>query len=247
MFILSSISFSRERELKRRIFLLTGIRPLRIRIYKEAFTHSSAINLNQKPNSTTKTINNERLEFLGDAILDAVVAEVLFNRFPFRDEGFLTEMRTRIVNREQMGDLAFKMGLTDVMDMKSELLKNPSALKGIGGNALEALIGAIYLDRGYKKASWFVRHRLIGLYLDIDKLMLTAVSHKAVFIKWVQKNQKVLEWKYVNLGDEKKEKHEVSLWVDNEFWYAEINKSRKKAEELCCEKACRRLEINHAL
>ncbi len=247
MFILSRLVFSKDRDLKKRIYLLTGVKPRRMLIYKEAFTHSSAVNHSQKVTNSSKTINNERLEFLGDAILDAVVAEVLFNRFPFRDEGFLTEMRTRIVNREQMGDLAFKMGLTDVMDMKSELLKNPSALKGIGGNALEALIGAIYLDRGYKKASWFVRHRLIGLYLDIDKLMLTAVSYKAVFIKWAQKNQKIVEWKYDNLGDEKKEKHEVALWVDNEFWFSEVNKSRKKAEELCCEKACRRLEINHAL
>lgn len=247
MFILSSLVFSKDRDLKKRIYLLTGIKPRRILIYKEAFTHSSAVNQSAKVSNANKTINNERLEFLGDAILDAVVAEVLFNRFPYRDEGFLTEMRTRIVNREQMGDLAFKMGLTDVMDMKSELLKNPSALKGIGGNALEALIGAIYLDRGYKKASWFVRHRLIGLYLDIDKLMLTAVSYKAVFIKWAQKNQKTVEWKYDNLGDEKKEKHEVALWVDNEFWFSEVNKSRKKAEELCCEKACRKLEINHAL
>ena len=237
--------------LRKKIRLLTGIRPVRLTIYKEALTHSSVVdnsfNLVKSNLPKSANFNNERLEFLGDAILDAVVAEVLFNRFPYRDEGFLTEMRTRIVNREQMGDLAFKIGLIELMDMKSELTKNPSALKGIGGNALEALIGAIYLDRGYTKAAWFIRHRLIGQYLDMDKLMSTAVSHKAVFMKWAQKQQKSIGWNYEVTDGSKNENHAVALIVDGETWFTEINKSRKKAEELCCEKACRKLDLSHAL
>jgi ribonuclease-3 len=181
--------------LRRKIYLITGINPFRISIYREALRHSSAADAALSDNLfAPRTLDNERLEFLGDAILDSVVAELLFNRFPYKDEGFLTEMRTRIVNREQMGMLAHRLGLVDVMEMKPELKKNYTALRTIGGNALEALIGAIYLDKGYSSVSKFIHKRLVGQYLDIDKLMLTTVSYKAVFMKWIQKNQKKLEW-----------------------------------------------------
>lgn len=221
------------------------MRPIRIKIYQEAFTHSS-IGEAREPNKMGFS-NNERLEFLGDAILDAIVAEILFNRFPLRDEGFLTEMRTRIVNRDQLSDLAHKMGLVNFIQMKPELQKNHTAVKSIGGNALEALIGAIYLDRGYARVSWFIRHRLMGQYLDMDKLMKTTVSYKAVFMKWAQKNQKELQWDQLVEEDSKHGKHAVTLSVDGEIWFTEVNKSRKRAEELCCEKACRKLNLSFQL
>jgi ribonuclease-3 len=128
--------------------------------------------------------------------------------------------------------------------MKPELQKNYTALRTIGGNALEALIGAIYLDKGYKVVSKFIHKRLVGQYLDIDKLMLTTVSYKAVFMKWIQKNQKKLEWNNeVEILGKNNDNHVVTMIVDGENWFTEINKSRKKAEELCCEKACRKLEL----
>jgi ribonuclease-3 len=142
-----------------------------------------------------------------------------------------------------MGMLAHRLGLVDVMEMKPELKKNYTALRTIGGNALEALIGAIYLDKGYSSVSKFIHNRLVGQYLDIDKLMLTTVSYKAVFMKWIQKNQKKLEWNNGVEGNGKNDNHVVTMVVDDEQWFTEINKSRKKAEELCCEKACRKLEI----
>lgn len=236
---------SKHKHLRTSIYRLTGVRPIRIKIYEEAFTHSS-VGETRDANKIAFT-NNERLEFLGDAILDAIVAEILFNRFPYRDEGFLTEMRTRIVNRDQLSDLAHKMGLAEFIQMKPELQKNFTAVKSIGGNALEALIGAIYLDRGYKKVSWFIRHRLMGQYLDIDKLMKTTVSHKAVFMKWIQKNQKDLRWEQTSDSDSRNGKHTVSLFIDGELWFTEVNKSRKRAEELCCEKACRKLDLSFQL
>lgn len=236
---------SKHKHLRRSIYRLTGVRPYRIKIYQEAFTHSSAADY--RTDGKLSFTHNERLEFLGDAILDALVAEILFNRFPYRDEGFLTEMRTRIVNRDQLSDLAHKMGLIEFIQMKPELQKNPTAVKSIGGNALEALIGAIYLDRGYKKVSWFIRHRLMGQFLDMDKLMTTTVSHKAVFMKWVQKNQKVLRWEQQADHESKNAKFAVSLYVDDELWFTEVNKSRKRAEELCCEKACRKLDLSSQL
>ena len=232
------------KHLRRKIYLITGVRPFRLSIYREALTHSSAADATLSGNLfAPRTLDNERLEFLGDAILDSVIAELLFNRFPYKDEGFLTEMRTRIVNREQMAMLAHRLGLVDVMEMKQELQKNHTALKTIGGNALEALFGAIYLDKGYKKVSKFIHDRLVGQYLDIDKLMLTTVSYKALFTKWIQKNQKKLEWKFDTEGTGKNDNHIVSMMVDDELWFSEVNKTRKKGEELCCEKACRKLEL----
>jgi len=175
------------------IYRVTGLKPKRIAIYREAFRHSS---VNRVEAGTPVTTDNERLEFLGDAILDAVIAEVLFMRYPYKQEGFLTEMRMRVVNREQLGYLAHRLGLVQLMDIKPELLKNPTAVKSIGGNALEALIGAVYLDHGYQKSKIFVSQRLIGQYLDLDKLMGTTISYKALLLKWIQQQKKQVSWRH---------------------------------------------------
>ncbi|NBX87076.1 MAG: ribonuclease III [Bacteroidetes bacterium] len=195
------------------------------------------------PRSVDQIKNNERLEFLGDAILDAVVAEILFKQFPNKNEGFLTEMRTRIVNREQLGYLASKLGLVEIMDIKRDLHSNKIAMKTIGGNALEALIGAIYLDKGFLAAREFVSQRLVGQYLDMEKLMATAVSHKALVMKWAQQNHKVLRFDSESQVENRNDLHSVSLVIDEEIWFTEVNHGRKKAEELCSEKACRKLGL----
>jgi len=225
--------------LSNRIYRVTGIKPGKLRIYQEALRHSSM----SDPRSADQIKNNERLEFLGDAILDAVVAEVLFKQFPNKNEGFLTEMRTRIVNREQLGYLASKLGLVEIMDIKRDLHSNKIAMKTIGGNALEALIGAIYLDKGFLAARDFVSQRLVGQYLDMEKLMATAVSHKALIMKWAQQNHKVLRFDNDSQVENRNDLHSVSLVIDDEIWFTEVNHSRKKAEELCSEKACRKLSL----
>jgi len=204
--------------------------------------HSS---VNETDNTGLKIqADNERLEFLGDAILSASVAEMLFLRYPYKKEGFLTEMRMRIVNREQMSYLADRLGLIHMMHIKPELLKNPAAVKSIVGNAMEALIGAVYLDYGYKKASGFIQNRLIGQYLDFEKLMVTTVSYKALLIKWAQQQKKKLEWQQSVETYRKKDLHVVTLTIEGVDHFTEKNNSRKKAEELCCEKACRLFDIN---
>lgn len=231
--------FRRANPLSQKVFRLTGVKPRKLRIYQEALRHSSM----SVQNDLEQIGNNERLEFLGDAILDSVVAEFLFQQFPNKNEGFLTEMRTRIVNREQLAYLASKLGLVEIMDIKRDLHHNKIALKTIGGNALEALIGAIYLDKGYIITKKFIVHRLIGQYLDLDKLMDTVVSYKALIMKWAQKQHKVFRFETAlnNLG--KSELHVVTLFIDDEAWFTEENHSRKKAEELCSEKACRKLSL----
>ncbi|MBM3399215.1 MAG: ribonuclease III [Bacteroidetes bacterium] len=222
------------------IYRLTGLKPRRLAIYREAFRHSS-VNIADK---TDKSLaDNERLEFLGDAILDAVVAEMLFMRYPLKQEGFLTEMRMRVVNREQMSYLANRLGLVQMMDLKPELLKQPFAVKSIAGNALEALIGAVYLDHGYIKARSFITRRLIGQYLDLEKLMSTTISYKAVLLKWSQQQKKIISWAHKTETHGRRDLHVVSVLVDEQLIATDKNLSRKKAEELCCEKACRILNI----
>ncbi|MBL7812387.1 MAG: ribonuclease III family protein [Bacteroidetes bacterium] len=225
-----------------KIYRLTGIRPRRLGMYREALRHSS-VNETDSDKKKLQT-DNERLEFLGDAILDAVVAELLFMRYPYKQEGFLTEMRMRVVNREQLAYLASRLGLTQLMEIKPDLLRNHTALKSIGGNALEALIGAIYLDKGYRTTRKFISQRLIGQYLDLEKLMSTTISYKAQLLKWSQQNKKKVEWKHQVTNSGGKDLHEVILIIEGEELVQEHNHSRKKAEELCCEKACRQLQID---
>lgn len=231
--------FSGSNHLSKQVYRVTGVKPGKLRIYQEALRHSSM----SDHHNNVQIVNNERLEFLGDAVLDAVVAELLFKQFPKKNEGFLTEMRTRIVNREQLAYLASKLGLVEIMDIKRDLHQNRIALKTIGGNALEALIGAIYLDKGFKTARDFIVNRLVGQYLDIEKLMTTAVSHKALVMKWAQQQKKTLRFQHEVAQNGKMELHVVTLHIDDEAWFTEENHSRKKAEELCCEKACRKLNL----
>ena len=222
------------------IFRATGLKPRRLAVYREALRHSS---VNDTEVAGKISIDNERLEFLGDAILDAVVAEMLFLRYPYRQEGFLTEMRMRIVNREQISFLASRLGLTQMMEIKPELIKNPIAMKSIGGNALEALIGAIYVDHGYRNARKFITDRLIGQYLDLDKLMGTTVSYKALLLKWAQQQKKKITWNHISEKKNSKDLHFVTLFIDEVKIVTENNSSRKRAEELCCEKVCRLYNI----
>jgi ribonuclease-3 len=152
-------------------------------------------------------------------------------------------MRTRIVNRDQMSYLSERLGLVQLMDIKPELMKNSIALKTIGSNALEALIGAIYLDKGYNTARKFVAKRLVGQYLDLEKLMNTTVSYKASLLKWAQQNRRKITWQHEMRIEEKGDVHVLTLLMDGEVYITDSNRSRKKAEELCCEKACRMLSI----
>ncbi len=208
-------------------------------IYLEAFRHGSAMRHQNGPKIVQ---TNERLEFLGDALLDAIVADVLFKKFPKEQEGFLTEMRSRVVNRSQISAMANRLGIVELMDYHADIRLNYQAKKVIEGNALEALIGAVYMDKGYKACYQFVSQRLIGQYLDLDTLMNTRISHKAEFLKWCQKNKLILNWEHLEEDDGKRKLHLITLLVNEEPWFTEKNHSRKNAEELCCEKALRKVE-----
>jgi ribonuclease-3 len=176
-----SYYFSKNKKFHKLIYQLTGYYPRNIQVYTVAFTHKSAsINSDR-----TKRLNNERLEFLGDAILASIVADFLFSYFPFNREGFLTKMRARIVSREQLNEIALKMGLQFHVVAQNKI----NGTRNIYGNALEALIGAIYVDKGYKKTKNFILKRIIAQNIDLKELALNDSDYKSQVIEWAQKNK----------------------------------------------------------
>jgi ribonuclease-3 len=165
-----------------------GYTPGNFSLYQTALTHRSV--------KDTIDENNERLEYLGDAILSALVADYLFKRYPYKEEGFLTEMRSKMVNRQQLNDIAVKMGLKKVTFYN----KSDSSLKTsqIFGNTLEALVGAIYLDRGYKKTNKWVTERIIMPHMFVEDLELLEINHKNKLYGWANKNGKQLDFETID-------------------------------------------------
>ena len=172
---------------KKQLKNVLGFSPNNISLYKTALTHRSV-----RENADE---NNERLEYLGDAVLSALIADYLFMRYPYREEGFLTEMRSKMVNRQQLNDIALRMGLKKITLYN----KSDGSLKisQIFGNTLEALVGAIYLDRGYKKTAKWVTERIILPHMFIDDLELLEINHKNKLYGWANKNGKVLEFETI--------------------------------------------------
>jgi ribonuclease-3 len=173
---------------KKELKNILGFKPGSISLYKTALTHRSV--------KDSIDENNERLEYLGDAILSALVADYLFKRYPYKEEGFLTEMRSKMVNRQQLNDIALKMGLKKITLFN----KTDGSLKvsQIFGNTLEALVGAIYLDLGYKKANKWVLEYIILPHMFVDDLENLEINHKNKLYGWANKNGRLLEFETLN-------------------------------------------------
>jgi len=161
---------------------LLGFYPNDPSLYEQAFLHKSS----SIESDNGKWLNNERLEFLGDAILDAIIADILYKYFPNRKEGFLTNTRSKIVQRENLNRVAVQLGLHKMIIYSAKLSSHNNHLYG---NALEALIGAIYLDQGYRKCYRFVEDVIIRKYMDLDKIARKEVNFKSSLIEWSQKNK----------------------------------------------------------
>lgn len=169
---------------------LIGFYPQNLKLYDLAFVHKSASIVD----SQGKYVNNERLEFLGDAILGAIIADFLYNRFPQEDEGFLTKTRSKLVNRTFLTKLTYDMGLHVFID--SNTTKNMDK-SHIYGDALEALIGAIYLDKDYQAAKYFVTKKILSQFVNLYEIEQNDLNFKSQLIEWSQKNKKELEFETI--------------------------------------------------
>lgn len=199
------LPFRKNKEFLSALYDILGFYPHNIEIYRIAFSHKSlsyrrdadskkggkdrkANNRDRKPRSenTSKPLNNERLEYLGDAVLETIVSDILFHHFPHKREGFLTSTRSKIVQREALNRLAADMGLEKlILAAQGTRMSHTN----IGGNAFEALMGAIYLDRGFKTCQWFINNRVIGQYVDLDNVAQKEVNFKSKLLEWSQKNR----------------------------------------------------------
>ena len=190
------LPFRKEKELYRAFRDMLGFYPHDIRYYQEALMHKSML----AHGESGTPINNERLEFLGDAVLDAVVGEIVYHHFPRKREGFLTNTRSKIVQRESLGRLAIEIGLDKLVKRHAQNQMHNSYM---AGNAFEALVGAIYLDRGYAYCKSFMTDRILNRHIDIDKLARQEVTFKSKLLEWCQKHRVNLE--YVLLDETKDE------------------------------------------
>ena len=173
---------------KKQLKNILGFLPGNISLYKTALTHRSV--------REGADENNERLEYLGDAVLSALVADYLFKRYPYKEEGFLTEMRSKMVNRQQLNEIAIRMGLKKITLFNK--MDGSLKVSQIFGNTLEALVGAIYLDKGYKKTSKWVMDFIILPHMFIDELELLEINHKNKLYGWANKNGNVLEFETID-------------------------------------------------
>lgn len=169
---------------KKQLRNVLGFSPSNVSLYKHALTHRSV--------KDTADQNNERLEYLGDAILSGIVADFLYKKYPYKEEGFLTEMRSKMVNRATLNDIAIKMGLKKITHFNK--IDSSLRMSQIFGNTLEAVVGAVYLDKGYKKTKRWVIERLILPHLFMDDLENLEINHKNKLYGWANKNGKNLEF-----------------------------------------------------
>ncbi len=212
-----------------------GFAPGKTVLYKTALTHRS---LKDKSDE-----NNERLEYLGDAVLSAIIADFLFKKYPYREEGFLTEMRSKMVNRNQLNDIAVKMGLKKI----SYFNKFDSSLKmsQIFGNTLEAVVGAIYLDKGFNKTNQWVMERIIQPYLFLDDLEMLEINHKNKLYGWANKNSKTLEFETLDEHMEAGRRlFTVGAVVDGELLAQGKAYNKKDASQIAAQVAIDKLGLN---
>ena len=186
-------------------------------------------------------VSNERLEFLGDAVLSAVVAKYLFKRYPFENEGFLTETRSKIVSRKNLNALARKLGLPELVTKNNENNRYGSSL---GGDALEALVGAIFLDRGFPAAEKFILDRMIDNFIDLEKLLKEDANFKSRVIEWCQKEKQPFEFLVLEqTKDGHRPSFKIQLVVDGKPVGIGIERTKKRAEQAAAKEACDKLNI----
>ena len=222
-----------DQKIIKAILFLFGFEPVNINLYKLALLHKSK----------NKNESNERLEYLGDAVLNLIVAEYLFKKYPFKDEGFLTKIRSKIVSRDSLNDLGRKVGLKELINFKNvdEFSKN---YKSIFGDALEAIIGAVYLDVGFEYCQEYIVKNIIIPYYNFDELVNKTHNFKSKILEWSQKEKKLIKFftKKIILKNNSSQ-FESILIIENKEISKGFGNNKKDAEKDASRLACKKLEL----
>jgi len=234
LFKLLFSSNQQEKDLIRSLRNLLGFYPGNISVYQLAFSHRSI----SRETDNGVPLSNERLEYLGDAVLGAVVADMLFKKFPYRDEGFLTEMRSRIVSRENLKNLAVKIGIDELLQKEAAI----GTYRSMYGDAFEALIGAIYLDKGYAKTQKFILDRIIRIHVDLHEIEQTEKNFKSLILNWGQREKHSIVFETVE-EEQKDRLIKVRLLVDDKEVAVGVDFVKKKAEQIAAQAACTTLGL----
>src|SRR5574344_2407107 len=224
----------RDKELQKFLKNILGIKPKNLTVYKLAVVHKSFF----VQNDNGFKMNNERLEYLGDAVLGIIVGDYLFKKYPYQGEGFLTEMRSKIVSRASLNKLAHKIGLSKHIQYS----RDTGQFLSMDGDAFEAIVGAIYLDRGYKSAYKVITKSIFSLYLDIDSLEKSDWNFKSKLIDWGQKTKQKVSYQAVDITESSARKqYKVQVFINEEPQETAIDFSIKAAEQLASEKTYKKL------
>ena len=228
-----------KREFNSRLKKILGFSPGNLELYEIAFIHRSAT----FTLPSGKKVNNERLEYLGDAVLDAILSDYLFEKFPDANEGFLTKIRSRIVNRDVLNELSVSMGINKILISK---INSSHLTKNLYGDAFEALIGAVFLDKGFKKTKKVFIKNVLNKYLDLDLIVKTDTDYKSLVFEWVQKHKSNLIFTYNEEYDFnlKKSVFSTVLFIDKKEFGEGHGSSKKEAEQEAACLAWKKLKDN---
>ena len=227
-----------DRELLKFLRNILGCKPKNISLYRLSLVHRSRSHIDTKGNK----VNNERLEYLGDTVLSTIVGEFLFKKYPHKGEGFLTEMRSKMVSRSALNKLSSKIGLSDLIKYSRGNVGDGQFLS-LDGNAFEALVGALYLDKGYHFTYQVLTRKLFSTYMDVDELENTTWNYKGKLIAWGQKNKCSVAFETISIEEIKHRKqYTVQVNIGGLPFETAVNYSIKSAEQLVAEKAFKRIE-----
>ncbi|HRG67961.1 MAG TPA: ribonuclease III [Saprospiraceae bacterium] len=231
--------FSKDKHFAERLHHLIGFTPSNIYIFKLAFYHKST--LNNFPNDTNGLYqSNERLEYLGDALLSFVVGEYLFKKYPSANEGFLTKMRSKIVKRKMLNYIAEQMGLDHLMMEFNQTAISQSML----GNALEALVGAIYIERGFEFTKHFILSAILKKFINMDQLEEFDDNYKSQLLEWCQKHSREIDFKVLSKYKvDKRDRFKVGVYIDGQEISSAEDYNKKSAEQFASELAIQHLGV----
>ncbi|PCJ24700.1 MAG: ribonuclease III [Flavobacteriales bacterium] len=218
--------FRKKDEFALRLELIIGFYPNHVAIYHQAFLHKS----HTTNNKLQPFESNERLEFLGDAVLDSIISNYLFKEFPKKDEGYLTKLRSKLVSRQNLNQLSIKIGLQKFI--KSDLDREA---KSLYGDALEALIGAIHLDKGYIFAQKFVEEKLLQNHINIEEVIQTETDFKSRIIEWCQKEKIGFDFKISEEEENNEKTYTAKLFINNKLKGIGTSSTKKESEQLASE------------